>query len=315
MNTKLESISSNNLRETEEYLKRKQQENVDKINKQKQQIKDKISHLSERISDMDELKLKAEEEISEKETNFKGRLNAFLGKKEEYKSKLEQTILPKYFDLNKYTELTNQKEKLLNELNDLTLPNATENIVIFCENKNAELLNNSGLNNVSFVPEKNSNGVFVQVRANPDKFGLRDRDFLVDEEISRLKKKFPNYFILEYYCFENYLFHPNNLEELNLDNFDINAYKAEIINQKQKKKEEIISIYKKARDSYQEFKIDSDKIKSTKDNEIIENLNSDDVEVFFKSFSMKDYFDKSCLAKYNLNESTLSSTNWFKVKF
>jgi len=200
-------------------------------------------------------------------------------------------------------------------LDSLELPEIEENIIVFCENKNSIVLNNSGLKNVSFISEQNSNSVFIKVRANPDKFALRDRDYLTDEEIQRLKKQFKNYFILEYYCFENYLYHPENLSELNLSSFNIDDYKADIISQKNMKRDKIISIYKKSRDSYQELKIDSEKIKCKKDDKIIEYLNSDDIEIFFKSFSMKDFYDKKQLEKYNLTEEILSSTNWFKVNF
>lgn len=315
MNSKLEQISKNRLKETEDFLKRKQQESIDTIERKKQQISEKINLISDRISDMDELKIKADKEVADNVASFKGRLNTFIGRKNQHKKKLESEIFPKYINSGKYSELANQKETLINEFDSLELPKNDGNIIVFCENKNANVLNNSGLNNVSFIPEQNSNSVFIKVRANPDKFGLRDRDFLTDEEIQRLKKQFKNYFILEYYCFENYLFHPENLAELNLMDFNNDAYKVEIIRQKNEKRDKIISIYKKSRDSYQELKIDSEKIKCKKDDKIIEYLKSDDIEIFFKSFSMKDYFDKKQLANYNLTEEILSSTNWFKVNF
>lgn len=315
MNSKLEQISISRLKETEEFLKRKQQESIDSIKQKRQQILEKISSISDRISDIDELKIKAKNEVEEKEASIKGRINNFFGRKGQHKKKLENEILPKYIDSVKYSNLVNQKEKLSDELNSLVLPKIEENIIVFCENKNSAVLNNSGLNNVSFIPEQNSNSVFIKVRANPDKFGLRDRDYLTDEEIHRLKRQFKNYFILDYYCFENYLYHPENLSELNLTDFNIEDYKADIICQKNIKRDKIISIYKKSRDSYQELKIDSERIKCKKDDKIIEYLNSDDIEIFFKSFSMKDFFDKKQLEKHNLTVDILSSTNWFKVSF
>jgi len=56
-------------------------------------------------------------------------------------------------------------------------------------------------------------------------------------------------------------------------------------------------------------------MKTKKDDQIIEYLKSDNIEVFFKAFSMKDYFDKTILEKYNLSPINLASTNWFKSEF
>ena len=63
---------------------------------------------------------------------------------------------------------------------------------IFCENKNHETLNQLNLENHIFYPELNSNNVFYQVRMQPERYGLRDRDFLTDAEILKLKKNFKN---------------------------------------------------------------------------------------------------------------------------
>ena len=147
-------------------------------------------------------------------------------------------------------------------------------------------------------------------------FGLRDRDFLLDSEIQKIRKKYPNYFILEYYCFENYLLHPNNLLELNLNGLDIAEYTADIIRQKNLKKNYIISIYRNSRNNYQEFKIELENLRSkSEEDEIISYLQSDDIEIFFKAFSMKDQFDKTLINKYNLKVEELSNTEWFKSSF
>ena len=127
-----------------------------------------------------------------------------------------------------------------------------------------------------------------------------------------MQKQYSNYFILGYYCFENYLYHPDNLAELNLEDFNLTEYKSEIIRQKNSNRDKIISIYKKSRDSYEEFRIDAEKIKSKNDEQIFEYLKSDDIEIFFKAFSMKDFFEKSIIEKYNLTNDKLSSTNWFR---
>ncbi len=144
-------------------------------------------------------------------------------------------------------------------------------------------------------------------------FGIRDRDFLLDTEIERITNKYPYYFILEYYCFENYLYHPDNIQELELASFDKDLYKDEIIKQKNEKKNHIISIYRNSRNTYQEFKIEHENLRD-KNNEdkIIEYLMSDDIEIFFKAFSMKDYYNKTIIGKYGLKDTELITTKWFK---
>jgi hypothetical protein len=43
-------------------------------------------------------------------------------------------------------------------------------------------------------------------------------------------------------------------------------------------------------------------------------LESDEIEVFFKSFSMKDFFNKKIIEKYGLKEIELAKTLWFQKK-
>lgn len=196
---------------------------------------------------------------------------------------------------------------------DVAQKSYSEEKIIVCENQNATLLNYIEIEKTKFFPERDSNSVFMKVKTDPDLYGLRDRDFLLDTEINRIKNKYRNYYILNYYCFENYLYHPDNIEELNLAGFSKSQYINDIINQKNKARNLIISVYKNSRNSYQEFKIESEKIRD-KENEdkIIEYLESNEIEIFFKSFSMKDYFKKNLVEKYQLTQKELVSTAWFK---
>jgi len=211
-------------------------------------------------------------------------------------------------------EISLENVSVFNLTSDIARKAINEEKIIICENQNAELLNNINFPKTKFFPEKNSNSVFIKTKLNPDYYGLRDRDFLLDSEISKIKHKYINYYILDYYCIENYLYHPQNIAELKLKGFDIDEYTKEIIKQKNLNKSRIISNYKKARDSYQEFKIESEKIKEKKDEKIIEYLDSDNIEIFFKSYSMKDKFNKNYLEKYQLTVFELSETKWFKEK-
>lgn len=198
---------------------------------------------------------------------------------------------------------------------DILRKHLSSDKLVACENKNAELLTALNLPNLLFYPERDSSSVFIKVKTSIDTYGLRDRDFLLDSEIERIRKKYPNYFILDYYCFENYLYHPDNIKELEIENFDIEKYKLDIIRQKNEKKDNIISIYKNARKSYQEFKIEHENLLDKEhENDIIGYLRSDDLETFLKSYSLKDYYDKNIISKYNLKQKELSGTEWFKNK-
>lgn len=211
-------------------------------------------------------------------------------------------------------EISLENVNVLELTSDISRKAINDEKIIICENQNADLLTNVGFPKIQFFPENNSNAVFIKVKVNPDYFGLRDRDYLMDSEIEKLKSKYPNYFILKYYCIENYLYHPLNINELDLDGFKIDDYVNEIVRQKNIIKNEIISNFKKSRDTYQEFRITSEKIRNKDENEVIEALESDDLETFFKFYSMKDKFNKDIIQKYQLKQTELSSTNWFRQK-
>jgi len=208
-----------------------------------------------------------------------------------------------------------QEVKVFNLTSDISSKALSEHKIVVCENQNASLLSSVGLDKIDFFPERDSSSVFMKVKTRPDVYGLRDRDFLLDSEIVSIIKKYKNYVILDYYCFENYLYHPDNLEELELKGFSKSGYTKEIIKQKNERKNTIISVYKNSRKSYQEFKIEEEKlINKPYEHEIIDYLESNDIETFFKAFSMKDHFKKDTISKYQLKQTELADTNWFKRK-
>lgn len=197
--------------------------------------------------------------------------------------------------------------------NDIIGKHINSDRIFLCENKNAELFNLLNFSGVIFVPEKNSNGVFIKMKTSLEYYGIRDRDFLLDSELVRIKNKYPKYNILEYYCLENYLYHPDNLEELGLSLFVKKDYIEEITKQKNDNKMQIISNYKNSRKSYQEFQIALENLEDKKnESDIIKYLESDDVEIFFKAFSMKDYFNKKVIEKYQLTQKELINTEWIR---
>jgi internalin A len=234
---------------------------------------------------------------------------------------------PHFFQFSlllRYEQKSMEKIVCPNSLEEVLVPKLTNEVIkgrmtnertFVCENKNAGVLTTLGLKNILFYPERDSNSVYILMKTRPHFCGLRDRDYLLDSEITRLKKLYPNYFILEYYCFENYLFHPDNIEALKLEGFLKSDYIKDILDQKSKNKTKIISNFKKSRDSYQEFRIEAEKVRNKdKEDEIISNLESESIETFLKSFSLKDYYDKKYISRYGLKHTELASTSWFRNK-
>lgn len=122
------------------------------------------------------------------------------------------------------------------------------------ENQNDEYFNEAlGEQGYLFLPATNNREVFLTVKGDSKKFGLRDRDYLRSDEIKKIKKEHPKYKILDLYTFENYLYHPDNLAELDLPGFDLAAYKAEITEQKEEKLLNIVAEIGVARGHYVEF--------------------------------------------------------------
>ena len=198
------------------------------------------------------------------------------------------------------------------------------NKIIYCEGDNVTYYNSIGLKGIEFWALKDSRAIYFAAKNEKDKFALRDRDFLTTNEIKILTNLpfHENYFILEYYCFENYLFHPDNIAEV-IVGFNKDEYIEELTKQKNAKIDSIIQDYKLARLGYTDF---TDNDKSTMDNnpedEIISSLKSDSFETFYKFFDMagkkdkgfKKSFNRSYLEKFNLDKEQLAKTNWFKTK-
>lgn len=184
--------------------------------------------------------------------------------------------------------------------------------IVFCENQNDEYFNLLGLKDKIFVGVANNNAVFARVKGDAKVFGLRDRDFLTLKEIERLEKHFPHYRILRFYNFENYMYYPDNLATLNLPNFNLDAYKKAIIEQKNEKVDYIISDFKRSRTSYLELKEPKIKADEADENSIIRDLKSDDFDRFYPYFDMKSKFNKKIIEHFNLSKEALVSTIWFK---
>lgn len=93
--------------------------------------------------------------------------------------------------------------------------------LIVVENKNDEHFNAAlGEEGYLFLPANNNREVFLTVKGDKDKLGLRDRDYLRSDEIEKIRRQLPNLKILLLSTFENYIYHPDNIAEMDFDGFD-----------------------------------------------------------------------------------------------
>ena len=183
--------------------------------------------------------------------------------------------------------------------------------LVVVENKNDEYYNAAlGTEGYLFLPANNNREVFLTVKADDQKIGLRDRDYLTTEEIGQIKNQLPNLKILSLYTFENYIYHPDNIAELGLNGFNKEEYIAEITKQKNERLIEIVSKIGTSRNHYIEFK---DCIKNTENiKPITDAIQSDSFDTFYPHFNMKDYYNKKYLSGFKFTPLDLAKTNWFK---
>lgn len=189
--------------------------------------------------------------------------------------------------------------------------------LVVCENQNDEYYNLLLLPDTIFVGVKDARDVFLHIKRDARYHSLRDRDFLSDTEIQKIQAEYPNHHILRYYDFENYIYHPQNIAEIAPEDFSKEVYVAEIVTQKnQKLNRKILPALMASRQNYEEFKTNP-KFKDKEVDAIVSDLESDELERFYKYFDMKEQFDKSMLAPFNVKKEDLVQTNWFKqqIKF
>lgn len=259
------------------------------------EIKNKIEYLNAQI-------IAAEKRIKAETKGFWGIFKD--------KDLIRRKILSEYPGIENLEKEKDKLNVLREKIKKIEKPN-----VIICENKNDKLFNLLDIEGYSFVGVNNSHDVFIQAKSNPNQLCIRDRDFLSDKEIERIQKKFPNLLILDYYCFENYLYHPDNVEEAIKVNFDKEKYISEIKNQIKLKKSSVIPTLEKTRSSFQELK--EDKIKDQEAGSFIHDcFHADSFEKMYLFFSAKDAktFDKSPFQTFLPSELELVKTKWFKDK-
>lgn len=207
------------------------------------------------------------------------------------------------------------KDKL--DVYEIAIPKATIASIfktyklVVVENKNDEHYNAAlGHDGFLFLPANNNREVFLTVKADKSKLGLRDRDYLKNEEMEKIRANLPNLKILSLYTFENFIYHPDNIAELSIIGFNKIEYLSEIVAQKNEKILEIVGEIGTSRNHYIEFK---DCIKNDENiKPIIDALKSDNFEDFYCFFNMKKHYNKKYLNQFSYTLSDLSKTKWFK---
>lgn len=197
--------------------------------------------------------------------------------------------------------------------------------VVFVENSDKVIYGSIGIQNTVFIPENGRNGVYHKVKGGNFK-GIVDRDFLSDEDIKLIEDNYKSLRILRYYSIENYIFHPDNLEDYYSiigKEFHKEIYIGELAEEKKRVKDDIIPSLSLKRTEYPYFgepefngKSLQNRFKNKQENilessKIAAYLNSEKLEIFYSVFPMKTYATQLGYRK-NLSRTDLIKTVWFK---
>jgi predicted ATPase len=190
--------------------------------------------------------------------------------------------------------------------------------IIFSENTDTALYNSLSIPDTIFFNAKAKADVFYKSKNNPSYEGLVDRDYLTDEERADLHSRYPHLYLLYYYSIENYLYHPDNLEEYYKNTgkvFDKLQYTRAIAAEKQAVRDKILIGLARARDGYPFYREQENtrllKLMRTNETEILQLLNSDNFETFYKVFPAKDY-GTEINVRQHISKFDLAKTGWFK---
>jgi len=127
--------------------------------------------------------------------------------------------------------------------------------IYFVENKDRDYYASVGIPNTVFVSDNNRNNVYHKVRATNFR-GLVDRDFLSNDDIVQIRSHYQNLLLLNYYSIENYLYHPDNLEEYYLVKqleFNKSQYISQLTEAKNQAKDSIVLQITLSRSGYPYF--------------------------------------------------------------
>jgi predicted ATPase len=249
----------------------------------------------------------------------------------EYAKQSENAIILDFNDLNfDYPKILSPVPKDNPSVYEIAvgrelLPKLFQNFnIFFVENKDERYYAQIGLERTIFPGAANKYAVF-QNTVTIDYKGIIDRDFLSDEDLDLITAQYPTLYILKYYCIENYLFHPDNLQEYYNDNNVFNSadYITQLIDIKKQALNEISLKITTSRLEYPFFKEPRfektgfrKKFLNSNENQaeakkILDYLQSDDPNSFLKVLSLKDY-GRQVSYRQNIPPTDLAKTNWFK---
>lgn len=175
-----------------------------------------------------------------------------------------------------------------------------------------------------FIRENEKNGVYHKAK-NGAFHGIVDRDFLTDDDIAEIEKQYATLNVLRLYSIENYLYHPDNLEEYFLSQnrpFDKDGYIKALLAEKNSVPDIIKRKLALIRTGFPFFKEpeynkkpNQNRFKSESENytqvaELENYLNSDLLENFYKIFPMKDYATQ-LPERQNIPKTSLAKIAWF----
>jgi predicted ATPase len=189
--------------------------------------------------------------------------------------------------------------------------------IIACEGKDDALYNAACDDNSRlFIPAGNAEQVFAMVQANPNLWGIRDRDFLLQTEIDLLRQRYPQYRILPFYSIENVLFHPENIASLGIAGFDAGVWRDAI---RAAKDARPLRELKHARGKIKELRSlpEFQKMRAweTDPKELYEAYESPEFDTYYPVVPMKE-MPRTYLAPFGLSEGMLARAPWMirKVK-
>ncbi len=197
--------------------------------------------------------------------------------------------------------------------------------IVFVENTDKQHYASLNILDTIFIPENGRNSVYHKTK-DGNYFGLVDRDFLSDNDIAAIEAEYKTLGVLRYYSVENYLYHPDNLEEYFAKSkmaLDKAKYINKLVEAKNTAKDHIIPSISLKRTEYPYFgepnfngKTNQNRFKNKGENAeqsaiIAGYLQSDDLEIFYKVFPMKSYATH-LQERQNIAKTDLSKTDWFK---
>ena len=185
-----------------------------------------------------------------------------------------------------------------------------ERRMFVCEGSNQKVFSKLNFPNIEFTDKYGSNKTnkkaVIQISKNEGVFGLIDRDYLTQDEINKLKTEYERLYILDFYCFENYLYHPDNILE-KYPNIEIEKYKLRLQELKNQKVDDLVTHLALSRNEYKQLENQEVLLKKM--------LESNDFETYYPVLDINKIDKSSLIKEFKLgSEEMLASTNWFKTK-